>query len=87
MKLDTAAQRQHFPVAHALLVVGRCEGDLDVNQHDGAHMLHADIGHSAVIDSIRALVRHSHDESLDVFRFDLLLADEIEQRIEGRLNR
>ena len=50
-------------------------------------MLHADVGHVAVVDGVRALVRHPHHDFLDVCRFDLVLEDEIAQRIEGRLDR
>src|SRR4029434_1582315 len=86
-KFDTAAQLQHSPVAHAAYVVRRCKSDVAGDQHDSAHMLYANVGHISVVDGIGALARHSDYDFLDFLPVDALLADEVVQRIEGRLDR
>ena len=50
-------------------------------------MLHADVGHVAVIGGLRALVRDPHHDMFDLFGLDPVRPDEIEQGVEGRLDR
>jgi len=86
-QLDPAAQIEHLAILHALFIVRRFERDKAVEQHDSAHVLHADIRHMAIVNRVRALMRNPHHHALDVLRFELVLVDEIEQRIERRLYR
>ena len=72
---------------HALLVVRRLEGDVAVEQHHGAHVLHADVGHVAVVDGIRALVRDRTTSFSTSAALMLVLADQLEQPVERRLDR
>ena len=76
-------QVEHFRVAHALFVVRRLERDDAVEQHDRAHVLHADVRHVAVVHGVCTLVRDAHHEFFDVVRLDLVLADQIEQPSSG----
>src|SRR5438105_2395087 len=54
------SHRLHLAVAHALVVVRSFEAHGAVQDHDRAKMLHADVGHSAIVRRIGALVRHAH---------------------------
>jgi hypothetical protein len=86
-QLDLGAQREHPAVTHAGIIVRGGEGDGSIEQHDGAHVLHADVGHGAVVHGVGALMRDAHDELLDVLGSHMMLADEVEQRVERRLDR
>ena len=65
----------------------RLEGDEAVKQHHGAHVLHADVRHVAVVDGVGALVRNTHHQPFDLSGLDLVLADQVEQAVERGLDR
>src|SRR5260370_25607067 len=49
-ELHLGALAENRGIAHARVVVGRSEGDGVVQEHDGDHVLQADIGNLAVVD-------------------------------------
>ena len=86
-QLDQAAQLQDLSLAHTLLVVRGLEAHGAVGQHHGAQMLHADVGHGAVVRGVRAQMRDAHGEPLDLPGADAVRADQFQQRIERGLDR
>src|SRR5260221_4211728 len=86
-ELHAAAQLEDRAIAHASRVVRGLESHAAVREHHGAQVLHADIGHMAVVGGVRSEMGDAHDEPLDLPGAYALRADQFQQRIERGLDR
>jgi hypothetical protein len=81
---DFRALPEHGGILHARLVVRGTERGCLVDQHDGDHVLDADVRHLAVVDyGTRA---HPHQDLLHLFRVEGMLPQHDFERIERSLD-
>ena len=81
------ADLEHRGIFHAREIVGGCERDAAVDQHEREEMLHADVRHFAPVHDFQLLVRHACDYALDIVGSEAVLLHEIVQYVERTLYR
>src|ERR1700719_581375 len=67
--------------------MGGLKGNRSILQHDGNHVLQADVGHRAVIHGLRLARRYPHSHLPDVTSFERVVFHNGLKRVEWRLYR
>ena len=81
------ARAQHIGILHARLVVRRFEGSGLVDDHDGDHVLQANVRHLAVVHRVGPAGGHTHDHLFYLVRLEQEFFQDQLQGIHGRLDR
>ena len=85
-ELNLGALAKDRGVAHARVIVRGAEGSGLIEEHDGQHVLQADVRDVAVIDDRGFVGGDAHGDLLDLIGLEGMLFAQTFERIEGRLN-
>ena len=69
------------------LIMDRAERDRLIEEHDGNHVLHANVGHVAIADGIGLVAGDADDNFAHVVRGERALLEETSESVERSLNR
>src|SRR5262249_15726540 len=67
--------------------MSRFERKAPIEQSNRQNVLEIDVGHVAIVHDPSAVLGNARDQIVDIIGLDLMLRDNLQQRVEDRLNR